>query len=61
MKLTNELPCFLQAGKSTRTFARNLAGAIALFGAVGMTQAGVVDPNQPVAGSTQLELAEQWV
>jgi hypothetical protein len=61
MKLTNELSCFLQTGKSTRTFARNLAGAIALFAAAGMTQAGVVDPTQSVAGSTQLELAEQWV
>ena len=61
MKLTNELSCFLQAGKSTRNFARNLAGAIALFGAVGIAQAGVVDPTKSVAGSTQLELAEQWV
>jgi len=39
----------------------NLAGAIALFAAVGIAQAGVVDPTQPVAGSNQLELAEQWV
>jgi len=61
MKPTNEPSRVLQAGKSTRTFARNLAGAIALFGAVGMTQAGVVDPTQPVAGSTQLQLAEQWL
>lgn len=61
MKPTNELSRVLQAGKSTRTFARNLAGAIAIFGAVGMTQAGVVDPTQPVAGSTQLQLAEQWL
>ena len=61
MKPTSEISRFPQAGKSTRTFARNLAGAIALFGAVGMTQAGVVDPTQPVAGSTQLQLAEQWL
>ncbi len=62
MKPTSEISRFPQAGKSTRTFARNLAGAIALFGAVGMTQAGVVDPTQKVAGiATQLELAEQWV
>lgn len=43
-----------------RTFLRALATAI-LFGVFGSAQAGVVvDPTQPVAGVSQLELSQQW-
>ena len=47
-------------GKSIKHIIRTVAGATALLGALGFAQAGVVDPTQPVAGTSQLELSQQW-
>lgn len=47
--------------KSMKHIIRVLAGAVALFGALEFAQANsVVDPTQPVAGASQLELSQQW-
>ena len=47
--------------KSMKHIIRALAGAAALFGALGFAQASsVVDPTQPVVGVSQLALSQQW-
>jgi hypothetical protein len=46
--------------RSTKNTVRAIAGAVALFGALEFAQASpVVDPTQPVAGISQLELSQQ--
>ncbi len=47
--------------KSMQHIIRALAGAVVFSGALEFAQASsVVDPTQPVAGVSQLELSQQW-